>query len=161
MDIRLEFSKLYRWAGIPVVVGLGFLALMSWGSRVPARPSGISPRGIFIERGSVPFKLSVQGNWLDCWQDEGTKADHCRLTDEIGKLKFEDTFLPYDGKPLIPAADLRIDPSKTGHLWIGATPANVSLPIVFLENSAILLRASEYSKAKRVVDFWVSGHSND
>jgi len=37
---------------------LMFLALMWWGSRVPKRPANISAAGIFIERGSVPFKLA-------------------------------------------------------------------------------------------------------
>ena len=139
---------------------LVFLTLMWWGSHIPKRPSNISASGIFIERGSVPFKISMHGDWLDCWEDVGTNTDHCRLTDEGGVLKFEDVFLPYDARAVIPQAQLQIDRNRTGHLWMGVAAQNVSLPIVFLQNGAILLPQSEFQKAKKVVDFWVNGRSN-
>ena len=139
---------------------IAFLALMWWGSRIPKRPSVISPSGIFIERGSVPFKLSTHGDWLDCWQDLSTRMDHCRLTDEKGGLKFEDTFLPYKTEVSIPGPELKIDVNKTGHLWMGVTAEKVSLPIIFLQNGEILLPKSEYEKAKKVVEFWVYGRDS-
>lgn len=139
---------------------VAFIALMGWGSRVPSRPSDISSAGVFIERGVVPFKLSTHGDWLDCWQDRRTSGDHCRLTDEKGRVRFEDTFLAYEGQASVQEADLKIDPKKTGHLFMGVTANNVPLPIIFLQNGEILLPQSEYERAKKVVDFWVNGHGN-
>ena len=152
-------NALFTSFGVLGALFLAFVALMWWGSRIPKRPSNISASGIFIERGSVPFKLSMHGDWLDCWRDARIGADRCRLTDEKGVLKFEDTFLPYQAHALVPEVELEIDPKKTGHLWIGVTTQNVSLPIIFMQNGEILLPQSEYQKAKKIVDFWVNGHS--
>lgn len=130
---------------------------MWWGSRIPRRPGSISASGIFIERGSVPFKLSTHGNWLDCWQDVGTNMDRCRLTDEKGVPKFEGTFLSYETKTAVEAEELKIDTTKTGHLWMGVTAENIPFPVVFLQNGTILLPQSDYEKAKKIVDYWVNG----
>lgn len=137
-----------------------FLGLMWWGSHIPKRPANISASGIFIERGSVPFKLSTYGDWLDCWQDVRTNTDQCRLTNENGLSKFEGTFLTYETKAVVPEPELKIDATKTGHLWMGVTAENVSFPVVFLQNGTILLPQSDYEKAKKIVDYWVSGRGN-
>lgn len=139
---------------------LAFLALMWWGSRIPKRPADISASGIFIERGSVPFKLSTHGDWLDCWQDVHSNTDQCRLTDEKGVLKFEGKFLSYENRTVIPGQELKIDATKTGHLWMGVTEENISFPVVFLQNGTILLPQGDYEKAKKIVDHWVNGHGN-
>lgn len=143
-----------------VILLLSFFVLMWWGSRIPKRPTNISASGIFIERGSVPFKLSTQGDWLDCWQDMRTDTDRCRLTDEKGNLKFEGIFLSYQTKAGVSESELKIDATRTGNLWIGVTAASMSLPIVFLQNGTILLPQSDYEKAKKFVDFWVYKHGN-
>jgi hypothetical protein len=139
---------------------LAFFTLMWLGSRIPKRPANISDSGIFIERGSVPFKLSTHGDWLDCWQDVRTNTAQCRLTNEKGILKFEGTFLSYETRAAIPAAELKIDSTRTGHLWLGVTTGNIPFPIIFLQNGTILLPESDYEKAKKVVDFWVKGRRN-
>lgn len=78
------------------------------------------------------------------------------MTDEKGIPKFEATFLLYETKAVVPEPELKIDATKTGHLWIGVTAKNISFPIVFLQNGTILLPQSDYEKAKRIVDDWVN-----
>jgi len=138
-------------AAVVGVLFLAFLALVWWGSRVPRRPTNISPLGVFLERGAVPFELSMHGEWLDCWQDVHTNTDQCRLTDEKGIPEFEGTFVPYEGKAIIPLSELKIDATKTGHLWMGV------IPVIFLQNGIILLPKSDYEESKKTVDFWVYG----
>jgi hypothetical protein len=149
-------------AGLVVLGTLFFvlLALAWWGSRIPKRPSDISASGIFIERGSVPFKLSTHGDWLDCWRDSLTSTNRCRLTDERGAVMFEDTFLPYAAQAPLTNTDLRIDAKKTGHLSMGVTGYDISLPIIFLQNGTILLPQTDFQRAKNIVEFWEYGHGN-
>jgi hypothetical protein len=137
------------------VLFLAFLALMWWGSRIPKRPANISASGVFFERGAVPFELSVHGEWLDCWLEVHTNTDQCRLTDEKGAPEFEGTFVPYESKAVVPEPELRVDTTKTGHLWMGV------IPVIFLQNGTILLPQSDYAKARKTVDFWVYGRGND
>jgi hypothetical protein len=149
--------------GIIVFVVVVVLVLLWWGSRVPKRPSNVSSAGIFIERGSVPFKLSTHGDWLDCWQDSRTGTDWCKLTKEDGSVEFEDTFLPYGPTP-VPASKLRIDSEKTGSLFLHVSPNDltndVSLPIIFLQGGEILLPQSRYQRGREIVEFWVLGRGH-
>lgn len=154
------YKVIFVGVGVLAFVFLAILALMWWGSRIPKRPADISASGIFIERGIVPFKLSTHGDWLDCWRDVSSNADQCRFTDEKGVDKFKGIFLTYENKASVPGTELKIDANRTGHLWIGVTPENISFPVVFLQNGTILLPQSDYDKAKKVVDFWVYGRRN-
>lgn len=146
--------------GVALVGLLVLVALIWWGNRIPKRPSDISASGIFIENGSVPFKLSTHEDWLDCWRDAHTGLERCRFTGETGILKFEDTFLPYEAQAPDQGADPKIDSNKTGNLWYGAGAEDTRLPVIFLQNGEILLPQSDYQKAKKFVDFWVYGRGN-
>jgi hypothetical protein len=154
------YTFLFVGLGALGIVFAVFVALMWWGSRIPKRPADISPSGIFIERGSVPFEFSMHGDWLDCWQDVHTNTDECRLTDEKGVLKYEGTFLSYGSKALVPGSELKMDAVKTGHLWIGVTVEKIiSIPVIFLQNGVILLPQNDYDVSSKSVDFWVYGRA--
>ena len=132
-------------------------AMIWWTSRTPRRPREVSPRALYIERGVVPFKLSsTPGDWLDCWFEEREHLDCCKLTDERGKLEFQDVFLPYEGQSALPEDKLVFDTRRTGHLWTGSYEKGTRIPIVYLTNGEILLPRSEYEKAKQIVD-WSNG----
>jgi hypothetical protein len=145
-------------SAVLVAAFLSFLVAIWWGSLSPRRPRNISSAGVFLERGVVPFKLSTHGHWLDCWQDVQTRLDHCRLVDEEGRVKFEDTFFSYQDHSPIPETDLKIDPLKTRSLTIGVAGGNIALPVIFLQNGEILLPDTDYAKARKSVDLWVYGH---
>ncbi len=131
-----------------------------WTGRPPRRPSGLSAQALYIERGTVPFKISSTGEWLDCWFDESEHFDRCKLTDVKGKVEFEDVFLPYEGQSPIPKSDLILDARRTGNVWTGTHEKGVLYPVVYLANGAILIPRSDYEKAKQTVD-WVKGRRRD
>ena len=80
-----------------VIIALGIWYLW-WIGRPPMRPSVLPANAIYIETGGVPFKLrSTPGHWVGCWYDQNDRLNHCKVTNEIGNLEFEDVFLPYDG----------------------------------------------------------------
>ena|ERR1700730_6866214 len=77
---------LLRALGLMAAAFIILLVLMLWGSHIPKRPANISSRGAFLEVGSVPFKLSTHGDWLECWKDENANMDRCKYTDEKGTV---------------------------------------------------------------------------
>jgi len=109
-----------------------------------------------MEAGFVLFKLSNTGDWIKCWFDERDRADHCRLTDDKGKLEFEDVFLSYEGQPPLPQSALVFDTRRTGRTWAGTYEKGTRFPIVYLTNGEILLPKTEYEKSRRTVD-WLTG----
>ena len=141
--------------GAVAIAFVVFLFLMWWGSRIPKRPANISSRGAFLEVGSVPFKLSTHGDWLDCWKDDGANMDRCKYTDEKGVVYFEDFVLPYEGISPIPKEQLVIDTLRTRSLHYGVTDKNFRFPLIFLQNGQILLPQSDFEWGKRFVDYWV------
>ena len=152
-------STVLSWIlGVVTIAFVIFLLLMWWGSRIPKRPSNISSRSVFLERGSVPFKLSTHGDWLECWEDSTATVDRCRLADEKGAIKFEDVFLLYEGPSPVPEKDLTFDVDKTRTLHYGVK--GISLPVIFLQNGQILLPQSDYEWGKKSVDYWVTHRSN-
>jgi len=150
--------RIFKIIGVLVTLGACMVIIVLWwASRPPKRPAGISASALYIERGVVPFKLSsTPGDWIDCWFDAREGADRCKLTNEKGKVEFEDTFLSYGSKTPIPKSDLILDTRRTGHLWSGTYEKGTRYPIVFLQNGEILLPRSEYEKAKGTVE-WAEG----
>jgi hypothetical protein len=143
-------------SAVTLVVTLAAL-LIWWTNRPPRRPIGVSPNALYIERGVVPFKLSATpGDWLDCWFDEHEHLDRCKMTDETGKLEFEDVFLPYEGQSAVLQDKLVFDTHRTGNLWTGSYEKGTRIPVVYLTDGEILLPRSEYEKAKQTVD-WSKG----
>lgn len=139
--------------GLIVTMFVVFLFLLEWGTRVPRRPANISSKGVFLEVGVVPFKLSTHGDWLECWKDDGANTDRCRYTDEKGAVYFEDFVLPYEGVSPVPAGELVIDPVRTRSFHYGVTDKNLRFPLIFLRNGKILLPQSDYEYAKQIVDY--------
>ena len=132
-----------------------FLLFMWWGSRLPQPPANISPSGVFLQVGSVPFWVSTHGDWLECWKDEKANADRCKYTGEKGVVYFEDFVLPYERISPVPEDGLIIDVRRTRGLHYGVTEKNSRFPLIFLQNGQILLPQSDYEWGKRFVDFWV------
>jgi len=144
-----------RVLGFMVAVFIVLLLLMVRGTRIPKRPANISTWGVFLEVGSVPFKFSTHGDWLECWKDDEVNMDRCKFTDEKGAVYYEDFVVPYDGVSPVPEGQLSIDVVRTGSLHYGVTAKNMSFPVIFLQNGQILLPKSDYEWGKRFVDFWV------
>jgi hypothetical protein len=151
---------MFRVLGLGVVAFIIFSSLMWWGSRFPKRPANISPRGVFLEVGSVPFKLSTHGDWLECWKDEKANVDRCKYTDEKGVVYFEDFVLPYEGISPVPEEELVIDTGRTRGFHYGVTDKNIRFPLIFLRNGQILLPQSDYERGKQNVDYWVTRKSD-
>lgn len=133
------------------------VVVLWWAGRPPRRPASLSSNALYIEKGVVPFKLSsTPGDWLDCWFDEHEQVDRCKMTDESGKLEFEDVFLPYEGQSPLLQDKLVFDTRRTGHVWTGSYEKGTRIPVVYLSDGEILLPRSEYEKAKQTVD-WSKG----
>jgi hypothetical protein len=146
-----------KWISVVAGVLFIFSLLILWGNRIPKRPANISPRGIFLEIGVVPFKFSTHGDWLDCWKDEKTNSDRCKYTDELGKVYFEDFVLPYEGISPVPDEELVIDPVRTRSFHYGVTDKDLRFPLIILRNGEILLPQSDYEWGKKNVDYWITG----
>ncbi len=155
-----RWNFLLRLLSLMACLFVAFLALMWWGSRIPRRPADISSRGVFLEMGVVPFKLSSHGDWLECWKDERANLDRCKYTDEKGAIYFEDFVLPYDGISPVPEGELVIDTVRTRSFHYGVTDKNIRFPLIFLQNGQILLPQADYDWGKRVVDYWIT-HKSD
>jgi hypothetical protein len=141
-------------------LAVGIIALGSsflwWAGRPPKRPHNFPSNAIYIETGVVPFKIrSTPGTWLGCWYDPTDQFDHCRLTDENGRLKFEDVFLPYEGQGPIPQAALVFDTHRTGTLWTGSYEKGIRVPVIYLADGQILLPKAVFEEAKRDVHSFV------
>jgi hypothetical protein len=144
---------------VVVLVAVGGTFLW-WAGRPPERPRSVPANAIYIETAITPFKISTTpGTWVGCWYDSNNQTDHCRLTDENGKLKFEDTFLPYSGQTLISQTTLTLDSQRTGHLWTGSYEKGVHVPVIYLTNGQILLPKTFFEEAKRKVQPFIEGSS--
>jgi len=140
------------------IIAVGAFVLW-WTARPPARPANVPLNGIYIEKGLVPFKLrSTPGTWIGCWYDSTDRSDHCRITDENGKLEYEDIFLPYKGQAPILQNALILDSQHTGHLWTGSDKG-IRVPVICLINGQILLPKTDFEEIKRKTQFWVDGSS--
>ena len=145
------------------IIGLLFAAILLiligvfwWTSRPPRRPAGLSANALYIERGVVPFKLSsTPGDWIDCWFDQHQQIDRCKITDETGKLEFEDVFVPYEGQSPVPQDRLRFA-QGTGSIWTGTYENHLRYPLIYLTDGEILLPRSDFQKAKETTD-WAEG----
>jgi hypothetical protein len=145
------------WAA-GLLIGCGLL--LWWVGRRPKRPPTLPANAIYIETGVVPFKLrSTPGKWLGCWYDPTDQADHCKITDENGKLEYEDIFLPYKGQAPIPQNALIFDSQRTGNLWTGSYEKGIRVPVIYLTDGQILLPKTDFEEIKRKTQFWVDGSS--
>jgi hypothetical protein len=142
---------------ITIFLAAGGLFLW-WAGRPPARPMNMPANAIYIETSITPFKIGkTPGTWVGCWYDSNDRADHCRLTDENGKLKFEDIFLPDNGQTAISEIALTLDSQRTGHLWTGSYGKGIRVPVIYLRSGQILLPNAIFEEAKRKVHFFIDG----
>src|SRR5438445_1558804 len=129
-----------------------------WADRPPSKPTNLPSNSIYIGTGITPFKIgTTPGTWVGCWYDSHDEADHCRLTDEKGNPKFEDTFLPYNGGSSIPEAALKFDTRRTGNLWTGSYEKGIRVPVIYLTNGQILLPKTVFEEAKHKVQAFIDG----
>jgi hypothetical protein len=49
------------------------------------------------------------GNWLNCWIDQESNRNRCRLSKQDGSLEYEGTFLQYEAAGAVPIGGPRID----------------------------------------------------
>ncbi len=144
----MRFLKLIAVAGIVILAGL---VLLWWEGRPPKRPSNLPSNAIYIEIGFLLRVKSTPGKWVGCWFDAGDKSDHCRITDEKGKLEFEGVFLPYEGARPVPQSALIFDTRSTGGLWVGSYEKGIHVPAIYLTNGQILLPEAAFEESKRAV----------
>ena len=136
-------------AAIVVIGGFG----LWWVGRRPNRPTSLPANAVYLESGVVPFKLrSTPGTWVGCWYELADQADRCRLTDENGKIEYEDIFLPYDGRAPVPESALIFDSHLTGLQWTGSYEKRIRVPVIYLTNGRILLPRAIFEDAKRKVE---------
>ena len=127
--------------------------LMVRASTVPPKPDGLSPRAIYVEQLHVPFQLTRNADWLDCWFDEHENVDRCKMTDLRGRTEFEDVFLPLPGRKPAPSDRLQFDTHLTGSVLTSANTNGrwVFVPIVFLQDGTVLIPQSRYDQGVRVL----------
>ena len=124
-------------------------AMIWWEGHTPRRPRNVSSNALYVLPNNVPFTLNKTGYWLECWFDKQASVDRCKLTDDKGTVYFDDVFLPCEGQTPIPQSELVFKPRWTGRVWTRSNGVNV--PVVYLEDSQVLLPQSFYAEAKRNV----------
>ncbi len=140
-----KFSRLTL--GIVIVLAAGVLW---WLGHKPRRPHTVSSNALYVLPNNVPSTLHKTGYWLDCWFDQQTKVDRCKLTDENGNGRFEDVFVPCVGQTPLPQSEL-VFKRETGETWIQSPDKRVNAPVVYVEYGQILLPRSLYAEAKHEV----------
>jgi hypothetical protein len=125
-------------AGILIVL---VMAVLWWSGRPPQRPHGVSSNALLVTPNRADY-------WLDCWFDESTKVDRCKLTDAKGAVAFEDVFLPCVGPP-VPQRELVLDARRTDSLWTRSNDPGIKVPAVYLKNGPVLLAQSVFAESKR------------
>jgi len=131
--------------GIVIILAAGVLW---WLGHKPRRPGTVSSNALYVLPNNVPFTLHKTGYWLDCWFDQQSKVDRCKLTDENGNRVFEDVFLPSVGQTPLPQSEMVLNRQRTGDLWTKSPDKRINVPVVQLENGQVLLPQSFYAKAK-------------
>lgn len=99
------------------------------------RPKSVPPDAILVSSGKG-------GWWKRCIYDEKRDVDRCEVFNWRGGILLNEVFLPYDGGPPIPKAELRISRKPR-------EPVDYSIE---LENGRILLPQSRFKKLKAFMD---------
>lgn len=150
--LAVKSMRVIRFSAATAVLLIAGGVFLWWSDRAPVRPANMPANAIYLETAITPFKIgTTPGTWLGCWYDVNDAADHCRLTDEKGNLKFEDTFLPYSGRGSFPQSALTFDTRRTGNLWTGSYEKGILVPVIYLTNGQILLPRAVFEEAKRKV----------
>ena len=113
------------------------------------RPDTVSSDALYVLPNNVPFTLHKTGYWLECWFDQHSNVDRCKLTNENGKVSFEDTFLPCIGKEPLHQSVLVFNTQETGYKWTRSREGEVNVPVVVLFDGQVLLPQSFYAEAAR------------
>jgi hypothetical protein len=138
----------------PMFLIIGVVVAYWWANTVPSRPRGVSSNAVFLWAPYVGFPGRRRGWWLACSEQTGNAR--CTLSGVDGSTEYEGEFVPYDYKSVIPADQLRIDAIKTREhkVWVG----EVLVPLVYLDNGAVLIPASKYKEGTRLLDQLKSNH---
>lgn len=67
-----------------------------------------------------------------------------RALNGVGRLEFEDVFIPYDRQSPVPQSELVFDARRTGTLWTGSYQKGIHVPVIYLANRKILLPEKAY-----------------
>ncbi len=124
-------------------------ALLWWEGHNPRRPRTVSSNALYLLPNNVPFTLHKTGYWVDCWFDQQSNVDRCKLMDEKGAESFEDVFLPCEGQTPLPQSELVFDTRWTGHTWTRSPDKRINLPVVYMKYHGVLLPQRFYANAKR------------
>ncbi len=139
-----KFSRVVLGTVIILAVGV-----LWWLGHKPRRPRTVSSNALYVLPNNVPFTLHKTGYWLDCWFDEHSNVDRCKLTDENGNGTFEDVFLPCVGQTPLKQWELVFDTRWTGYTWTRSPDKGINVPIIDLKDRQVLLPQSFYVQAKR------------
>jgi hypothetical protein len=147
----LRFTpKRFTRVAVGAVIILAALVLF-WEGHNPRRPHTVSSSALYLLPNNVPFTLHKTGYWLDCWFDEHTNVDRCKLMDEDGNGVFEDVFLPCVGQTPLPQSELVFNKRWTGDTWVRSPDKRSNVPIVQMEDGQKLLPQSFFAEAKQEV----------
>ena len=149
----LRFApKKYSRVVVGTVVILAAVVLFWEGrQRKPRRPPNVSSDALYFLPDEAPFRLH-NGGWLDCWFDEQTNVNRCKLTDEKGTGLFEDVFLPCIGTEPLHQSVFFYDGRRQwgADIWKGSANKGIKVPVVYV-NGQVLLPRSFFAEAKRDV----------
>jgi len=137
-----KFSRVVL--GIVIILAAG---LLWWLGYKPRRPRTVSSNALYVLPNNVPFTLHKTGYWLDCWFDQRTKVDRCKLTDEKGNGVFEDVFVPSVGQTPLPQSEMVLNRQRAGDRWTKSPDKRINVPVVHLENGQELLPQSFCAKS--------------
>jgi hypothetical protein len=134
---------------IPIFVGCWLLSTWILANRVPRRPKGVGQNAVFLWAPAVGFPggLPRRGWWLACREAAG--RDHCNLSDINGRTEYEGEFIRYGDRGAESDGELQIDASESADNKVSV--GNILVPVVYLKNGKILVPASAYDQAARLM----------
>lgn len=134
-----------------VLAGVLDLELRMHRAAHPSLPEDMPPTSIWVPAPVIPWELSPRGWWLGCWIDRERGTAHCRTTDFIGGIKFEDDYLPANRNTPVNADMLRVVPFHGEMDWEWVQQEGDVVPIVHLQNGTILVPARDFEELRERV----------
>lgn len=133
---------------VAAIVIFGIAGAYWWANTVPRKPAEVSPDAVFLWAPYVGLPAPKRGWWLVCWEEAG--HDWCKLSGIKGEAEYQGEFVSYPHKRLIPADQLKIDPTMTREhkIWVG----DALVPLVYLKNGEILIPATKYQEGVRALN---------
>ena len=138
------------------------IAAASWHAHrvLAARtPDDMPASSIWILTGHSRDSNTKLGLWIGCWKSDVVRADHCRITNEIGTVQYDGDMLPLGFNRVIDDSDLqfaKVDPER---IWVRGVNDGAPVPVLTLADGTQLVPVSDREGLQKrlAAGAWVDG----